>query len=65
VTLVAPNIVGTFASDIDDQARLGDADHDVVVEREGETETVEARAEVGAAGGHPHPRRRGPKRHAH
>ena len=65
VTLVAPDVVGTFTRDIDGQARLGNPDDDVVVERKRETEGVEPGAEGRAGRGHPHPRGRRSKGHPH
>ena len=63
--LVAPNVISSLTGNVDDKARLGDADDDVVIQRKSETETVETWAEVGTRGGHPHPRRCSPKGDAH
>lgn len=55
VALVPREVVGALARDVDVQAGVGHPDDYVVVEPQGQAEGVEARAEVGTAGGDAHP----------
>lgn len=55
MALVAGQRGGTLTRDVDVQTGIGDPHHDIVVQRQGQPEGVEARAEVGAGGGNAHP----------
>ena len=56
VSVVTRNVVGTLAVDIDAHARfVRDLCDDVVIKCERDTEGIEARADVGRGGRHPHP----------